>query len=249
MNTTLRTTVAALLAIAGISGSAQAAPIIIDTFLSPTQSLTAGPGGPNPTNRVVFGTNSSILGGERDMTLLRTNGSGRVSANVGITYTNGGVIFSSPSDTIGSLMLMYDGIDGSANTNFSLLNVDLTDSGSNDRFHLRGGADIANGQFVVTVYSSATNFSRYAATVPTNTLDPSLFTDFYFLFTDMTPTGGGANFGQVRAIALELNGLNAPSVDLVLSVFEVIPEMSVSWVLGVLPVIALLRHRLARQKR
>ena len=99
--------------LAPLSG-AHAAEIVIDTFMT-AQSTTG----------VVDG--AGILGGERDASV---NGGNLLNISGGTAQMN------LPSDQTGLfIILTWDGNDGSTTVGY-LLNEDLTDGGSNDRFYL-----------------------------------------------------------------------------------------------------------------
>ncbi len=229
--------------------NAPAAYVYVDTFTSPTQTVEVAGGGPATTFQY---TNSTVaVGGEREVLLARTNSSSLITSFIASSLTNG-ITYASPATAYGFARLTYDGIDGTNGAdsiNFGgLASLDLTDGGNNDRFHVRGGADVAGGQFIITVYSSETDYSVQALAVPgTGIADPVNFTNFFFTFAGMTDFGNGADFANVNAIVLELNGLSQAGVDLGVNLFVAIPEPTGWWIASALGAVALLRRRLIRK--
>lgn len=214
----------------------------IDAFTVPTQVvLTNGPS-------VLFDyTNSAVaLGGERELLLTVTNDGVGLYADVAQTLVSG-LTYAQNASGRGYVQAIYDGQDGSSNLNFSGLgNFDLT-QGGNDQFQVRGGADLANGEIIVTVYSSASDYSRQAISVPPGT--DGAFTNFYFSFVGMADFGAGANFAQVNAIVLELNGLNASSIEMGVDLFLAIPEPFSLWPIAGMACVAVLGRRLRRRTK
>ncbi|MCC6354922.1 MAG: hypothetical protein IT577_13620 [Verrucomicrobiae bacterium] len=238
---------AACLTLCGV-GPATATYIYIDTFSSPTQSLSTGVGG--AATNVFDYTNSTVaVGNERELLLVRTNETtGVPMTSIVASSLSNGITYATPANGLGYVRAIYDGVDASSNLNFSgLASLDLTDGGNNDRFQIRGGADVSNGFFIVTVYSSASDYSQQVLPVPANTFLESAFTNFYFTFTGMTDFGNGANFEDVNAIVLELNGLSQPGIDFRLNLFVAIPEPSGWWPAAGLAAVVLLRRRLTRK--
>lgn len=212
--------------------------IDIDTFYS-NQTVTLGAGGPG----MAFGSTNAqgvALGDERDILVTRTNTDGANIAQVGALLGTNVLVFNENNFAYGSVAVVYDGIDGSSETNFSGLgSFDLTEGGLNDQFWIRGGADIAGGFFTLSVFSSSNDYSTLTWAVP-----GSLGNDFFIPFSGMTNFGSGADFMDVNAIVFEMNGLGQAGLDIGISIFAVIPEPLVLWPLSALAAIALLRRRL-----
>lgn len=226
----------------------RAAYVYVDTFTSPTQSLTVAFGGPGSDYSY---TNSSVaVGGEREALLVRTNTSTDVTSFIASSLTNG-ITYGAPGSALGYARVIYDGVDGSngaASVNYAgLASLDLTDGGINDQFHIRGGAEINGGQFIITVYSTSNDYSVQTLAVPNVGTEAFQFTNFFFSFAGMTDFGSGADFTDVNAIILELNGLSQAGVDMGLNLFVAIPEPTGWWIASALGAIVMLRRRLTRK--
>lgn len=246
MRSLLRPTMVATFFLA--ASQAPAAYVYIDTFTSPTQTLEVAAGGPGSDYDY---TNSTVaVGGEREALLVRTNTSTDVTSFIASSISNG-ITYASPATAFGYAQLTYDGIDGTngaGSINYAGLgSLDLTDGGINDQFLVRGGADVAGGQFIITVYSSSNNYSVQTLAVPGVGNDPANFTNFFFSFVGMTDFGTGADFTDVNAIVLTLNGQNQQGIDMGLNLFVAIPEPIAWWPIAGFAGIAFLRRRLARK--
>lgn len=226
------------------AAQADAAYVYVDTFTSPTQnvSLVSGPGS------TFEYTNSTVaVGGEREILLSVTNAGSFTFARVAQTLPDG-LAYETTGDSLGYVRAIYDGTDGSSNINFTGLgNFDLTGGGPNDRFQIRGGADNPGGEFIVTIYSSESDYSRQTLSIPGGTGTAGTFTNFFFAFADMTDFGAGADFKKVNAIVLEMNGLAQAGIEIGLNLFVAIPEPIAWWPLTGLAAVVLLRRRLARK--
>jgi hypothetical protein len=231
--------------------SASATYIYIDTFTSPTQSLSTGAGGV-ATNIFQYTNSTVALGGEREVLLVRTNTTTGVPiTSIVASSLSNGLTYATPANGLGYVRATYDGIDASTNLNFpGLGSFDLTDNGANTLFQIRAGADTthSNGLIIVTVYSSATDYSRQVLAAPPVGTLASQFTNLFFSFAGMDNFGAGADFTDVNAIVLELNGLADAGIDMGLNLFVAVPEPGVFWLLGSVPILLLLRRRIPRKR-
>jgi hypothetical protein len=184
------------------------ADVIIDDFDTYQSITVAGPPA-GPASTFASQLTLEALGGERDVMLARTSSnSGAVAVDI-----SGSVVsqlsYASAPFTTGGLLLVYDGVDGSATLNYTGLGgLDLTQSGVNTGILLRSVSDLGSS-LTFTIYTDATRFST--ATLPI-LADPSFtFADYFTPFLSFTALGvnGGANFANVGAITLELDGSTA----------------------------------------
>ncbi len=221
----------------------QAGYLSIDAFTAPTQVLVTN----GPSVLFDYTNSAGALGVERELLLAVTNDGFGLYAAVAELLVDG-LEYDQNASGRGYVQAIYDGQDGSSNLNFSGLgDFDLTQSGANDQFQIRGGADIANGEIIVTVYSSASDYSRQVLSVPAGT--DFTYTNFYFSFVGMTDFGAGADFTQVNAIVLELNGLKASSVEMGIDLFLAIPEPFAVWPVAGMACVVLLGRRLRRRAK
>lgn len=181
-----------------------------------------------------FTNAAEALGGERDIFLERTNGTGRVAVDVGLSVV-GAFDFASNSGTEGRASLVWDGVDGIAATNYTgLASADLTGGGANNIFKVGTVSDLG-ASLTLRVYTDAANYSESTALIPA---DPNfVFAYMWFPFTNFTVlAGSGANFANVGAVSLLVDGTGFPATDVGLSIFiaQQVPEpaSAVLWLLG-----------------
>ncbi|MBN1852554.1 MAG: DUF11 domain-containing protein [Pirellulales bacterium] len=175
--------------------------IPIDDFTS-SQSLNASSGGPTSNNSAL--DDASVLGGERDMYVEVTGGSG--TANFDSNFVGSGVL--NIQTSIGASVLAHvtwDGDDDDATTldATGLGSLDITDSSGNTMtsFELEYKID-HNEQLTLFAYSSAANWSQRVFNISdtagiTETIEVD-FADF------VTGSGTGADFTNIGALRLQL---------------------------------------------
>jgi hypothetical protein len=174
-----------------------------DTF----QTISA----PGPSGSAAdYIADSSVLGDERDIQAQVTSGVSGESVDVS-TDTGGNSIYSHSQGvtTQGWSQIVWDGPDHNATTidYTGLGGVDLTNGSLSDRFVIGiAHKDSPQATILMTVYTDQDNWSEY--TLPMPTLINSL-TEFQLLFADFT-TGSGASgpadFTNVGAVALMVDG-------------------------------------------
>ena len=87
--------------------------------------------------------------------------------------------------------------------------LDLTEGGANVALRLIIGADQNNGIATMTVYTDAANYSRAAVPIP-NTVTGAADAKIYIRLQDfVTAAGNGADFTNVGAVQLEIEGVAA----------------------------------------
>jgi hypothetical protein len=179
-------------------GSAQA--ITIDDF-SVTQLLSD----PGTSSGTVLGASTSIIGTERDATVVRVTGAdpATLAFNSGATGT-----MSIANGTGGTSMstIVWDGVGAAG-----LGGVDLTDGGAQDAFDLRVIANDFAAQVTITVTDSLANISTLTLASPGGIPGPA---SIPFLF-EYGSFAGTANFLDINSITLGVNAnLNATDIEL-----------------------------------
>jgi len=186
-------------------------------------------GGPpnGPLNGMSFLTDPIVLGGERDLDVSRTSiNSGGVSVDTNASFL-GALAYSSSPATTGFATVTYDGTDGSSGIAYrGLGGVDLTQSNVNTGVAIGTTSDIgASATF--TIYTDATHYSSVDVPVVADT--SFTFTNYFVRFSDFQALGasGGADFKDVGAITLYLNGTTKPGTDIGVDYFvATVPEPS-----------------------
>lgn len=167
---------------------------------------------PGATNASVM-TGAGILGGEREIQVTLLGGSNNGSDVIG-SVSSGSFTLDSGATLDTSTLITWDGTDGDPNNALNptgLGGVDLTNGGLDDAFLAQGVFSDQPFELVITVYTTAGQFSTLTRSFP----DIPIPNNFAFLFTDFVPTGGGADFSNVGAITLMITSL-APALDVVI---------------------------------
>lgn len=197
--------------------SAYAAPIVIDGFQT-AQQVADNPAGPVPDSSAVVA--GEVLGGERDLTVGgATSTLGVVSS---VVANSGEFKISNGPDTISTTTLIYDGVDGDANSADvnGLGGVDLVD-GTNTGFEFT--VEFSDFAFDYELFV----FDGVATESATGTLPAPIFGtgDEQTVFISFSSFSGALDFTDVGFIALELT-TTTKAGDLVVSDFSVVPEPS-----------------------
>jgi len=205
--------------------------VTIDNF-SGAQTLLANSGTPTDDDFLAGG----MLGGERDISIGHVSGPSNVDLSVD-SGGNGRLSYSEGSETQGTAVLVWDGVDTStAVDTVGLTPADLTDAGASNSIAFQLLSTDFSGSIVVTLWSGAGNSSTGTLVVPSligsPTAAPLLFSSFSIA------TGTGANFAAVTAIQMELITPNSGTdwqIDLIESTFtaEAVPEPA-TWVLALI---------------
>ena len=163
-----------------------------------------------------FQQQSNILGGERDITLTVLTGSvGRVfTAGV----SDGQFVIACPNGASGSVVVQYDGVDGSANLSLTpgLGGLDLTAS-NGVGFKVSATSDISTS-FSVTAYSGNGNKGSVSKTVVGN---PDVVTDYLIAFSEYPST---VDFTDIVALELTVNANE--NVDFFINTFVTYGEVT-----------------------
>lgn len=216
-------------------GAAHAATIVIDSFITPdpeavyaVNMLHAGP--------VVIDKHfgPGILGGERDF-LLEVNGMLQMNSYTGTTG-EGLLVYGAGPNSGSQLVLQYDGIDGVGGDTATMsapmgttlintqgLNIDLTDSGTNDRFRFEfmsadAGPDMGTFPLSISLYSPA-------GVATFDGLVSELYTpfDYEVLFSEFLASPD-FTFADVTSIDIAFNSTGQVAVDFELARISVVPE-------------------------
>lgn len=214
----LRAMTVAVASCVGLMASAPTAgALTIDDFGA--GSLTFVPAATTADTQVIGG----MLGGERDESVTNSSASGGILAGAsGSAYSYGALSAS------GSALLVWDGTDASAALDSSGLGgVDLTEGGTQAGFSIEIVANDFVAPLVLTVYSSASDFSQISVLTPGG-IPSGPSQTVLVAFKDFAPTGAGADFTNAGALTLLIDGLSQPQLDLSLGSFAtstmVVPE-------------------------
>jgi hypothetical protein len=213
---------------------------VIDSFETDQATSVFAPVG-SASN---WASGPGILGSERDVTLTLASGVGTTAIASAGEFAYGHIASSE-----GSATLTWDGSDASSSLDaIGLGGVDLTDAGASDGFVMSLLFNDFAASMVLTVYTDAANFSQATAPLPGG-VPPDPQALLKVLFDDFVVAGGtGADFTDVGALSLEIDGSSTPALDVSLDYIETshvsVPEPSTAVsLLSALAAIAWSRRR------
>ncbi len=187
----------------------------IDDYSLTDQAVMASSASPSvETSEIAF----EAIGNARDIQATFTSGSGSVgltisSASEDLTF---GLMFA-----VGSLLVQYDGEDGSISLDATGLAGVSLGSGmpgeavpTGSGFHVETHATGVMDDLVISVYTDATNFSTYRLAIPVS----ATFVEEFIPFSSFTAAqGAGADFNDVGGIeaSIDLSGSAAARVAII----------------------------------
>jgi uncharacterized repeat protein (TIGR01451 family) len=181
----------------------------IDTFDTTAHTATAVSTGPLTDSSVAATVVGEALGGERDLFVSVTSGAGMVQLDAD-AFNQNVLEFMASATANGERRITWDGVDGDGATldPTGLGGVDLTDAGASTALQFVIGADQATGDVLVRVYTDGANWSEATMSIPnTGGAATQTITMPYSSFA--TVAGAGADFTDVGAIELLIEGVNA----------------------------------------
>jgi hypothetical protein len=222
----------ALLIIVGVStllvtSIALAAILPIDDLNGGQQNLSAF-----DTSPVVFEAVSYGLGGERDVEVWWDSGFGDVSVGIdrGLPPGSNYLAFSLDSDTTGHAFVIWDGTDGVAALDPDGLcsnpgcsggtGVDLTDVSTNDALHFKVLSSDHQIDVNINVFSgNEANYKYFPLQLPAD-IAFGRQVDIIMPFADFQDGGSGADFNNVGAIRMLIDGRIATAAEVTLDSFQ-----------------------------
>jgi hypothetical protein len=225
-NLLVRTTLAAaILALASLP-PADAAPILIDDFITP-QEVTATAGAPNASSSIAA---AEAIGGERDISVDMASGFTSLSLSIN-PFGAELLVHDSGASVLGSSMVVWDGPDGDPTSldPMGLGGIDLTGGGLLSAFRLSYLSIDLTGEVTMTVYdaSDATGdtWSQLTMILPGGVFAPLAVDAAYADFTTVG-LNGAASFSNVGAISMKIANNTTGSLDVLLQRVECVPEPS-----------------------
>jgi hypothetical protein len=207
--------------------------IRIDDFSTAQTAFVFG--GPGFDSNQVSG--AGILGGERDLAVVLNSGS---VASIDVAL--GSLAYWQLFASLGTGVIVWDGPDGSPVVDYTGLGgVDFTDGGGENSVVIPLLSNNLSAPLVLTAYTDASNFST--ATVNTPGGVPPLV-DLTVLFTDFVDTGplGGADFANIGAFSLFIDGNATPDLNLDVAAMTPEPSTATLLVFGILVLMTIRRR-------
>jgi hypothetical protein len=184
---------------------------------------------------------SGILGGERDVEVT-------LVASIGITMavSGGNFAYGQLGASLGTTRIVWDGMDGDSLLNpTGLGGIDFTEAGAEDQIAIPLLVSNSSSQVTLEAYTDAANFSRATVSLPGSVPPQQSLSVRFVDFTD-AGVSGGADFTNIGAFSLYIDGSSTPGLT---AVFDtVMPEPSTGTLLlfGILMLASIRRYRWAR---
>lgn len=178
---------------------------VIDSFNQTQQEALAQTGGSTTDENSADAPEA--LGGERDLFVMLTSGTGSVQLRVLAFGVNPVLQFDNSAGVVGERTATWDGQDNDGDdlNPTGLGGVDLTDGGASTAFNLLIGADNPNGLVTIRVFTDGLNWSQGSVAIP-NTGGLATSTVILDFSSFIVGGGSGADFSNVGAIQLMIEG-------------------------------------------
>jgi uncharacterized repeat protein (TIGR01451 family) len=175
---------------------------VIDPFSTTAQSVVANSGTPTASSAIAA---PEAIGGTR--TLIATYASGAQSLAVDVIPGAQILTYNSGFGVDGSVLVQYDGDTNAGTFNRTGLGSQNL-RGSSTTASLAGIqlsvlGDQANAQAFVRIFTNATDFSTATIQIPTSSTNQDVFVPF----SQFVNSGAGADFTNVGAIEVEIDGV------------------------------------------
>lgn len=203
--------------------------VMIDDFSTTQTTAVFSPG----TTASGQASGAGILGGERDMTVTRVSGVGvtMIASTGALSYGHTG-----SSEAMG--LIVWDGPDASIVLDpTGLGGADFTDGGLSDVVAVSLSFNDFSTPIIFTAYTDAANFSTATVLSPGN-IPPDPATVLTVAFADFVTAGGaGADFSNIGAFSLLIDGSAISALDLEILSVETnaaasVPEPSTALLVG-----------------
>jgi len=196
-----------------LAGAEDARAILIDDFSTGQAAFVITPAGSGESRA----SGPGILGGEREMMLTLVPGFG--SVGVGMSVSGDAMTYGHFASSQGTGRITWDGADGSSTLDpTGLGGVDFTNAGTEDRIGIPVLVNNLAATMTLIAYTDAVNYSTATVSLP-GSVPPQ--TPLSVLFTDFTAVGTGADFTNIGAFSLFIDGSSTPGLTVG---FATIPE-------------------------
>jgi hypothetical protein len=218
----LRATLVALSCSLLLAGIVLAAAVNIDTFNDGAIDLVANSSTNSASTQV--DVTSGVLGNERDGLVTWSSGTGG-NVNLETDVSDSNVCeFTQDSGIAGTASLTWDGNDNDPSLDATgLSSQDLTDSNTNTGILVEVTHNEGQIDLTVEAYTDGSNWSDYTLRLSgglTETTDPNHL-DLFFPFDNFTTqAGSGADFSNIGAVVLEIDGTIASGADVTIDSLE-----------------------------
>jgi hypothetical protein len=204
----------------------EARSITIDAWTVDQTTTASSPAGSAST--VVTGV--GILGGEREISVTRTSG-----PVVTMSSGSGSLAYGQIAGALGTGTVIWDGVDGGGTLDpTGLGGVDFTDGAASTAITIPILFSDLPGVLRLTAYTDGANWSQAVIGLPGN-IPPDPQSALTVLFSSFSVLGGsGADFGNIGAFVLEVDGTGHAGLDLETGTIETVatPELHTVFLIG-----------------
>jgi hypothetical protein len=195
-------------------GLARGEALVIDDWSAPHAASVLSPDGTATT----LATGSGILGGEREITVTRSSGVAITMAASGGSLAHGQI-----AGSLGTGEVIWDGTDGGGALDpIGLGGVDLTDALIAAAISISLFFDDVPLSLALTVWTDAANASEMVVSLPGG-IPPDPPLGLVLAFASFTVvSGAGADFTNVGAVRLAINGSASAGLDLEIGPVETV---------------------------
>jgi hypothetical protein len=205
----------------------EARSITIDAWSAEQTTTVISPSGSATT----VATGAGILGGEREITLTRASG-----VAVTMAASGGSLAYGQIAGSVGTGTVIWDGVDGGGALDpTGLGGVDFTDAATSAAISIPLLFNDLPASLRLTAYTDGANASQVTVALPGG-IPPDPQTALTILFSSFSVLSGtGADFSNIGAFILEVDGSAAAGLDLEVGAVETIPtpEPRTAFLLGV----------------
>jgi len=206
---------------------AEARSLTIDDWSDAQTTTVISPSGSATT----LATGVGILGGEREITVTRTSG-----VAVTMAASGGSLAYGQIAGSLGTGTVIWDGVDGGGGLDpTGLGGVDFTDAATSAAISIPLLFDDLSASLTLIAYTDGANSSQVSVTLP-GSIPPDPQGVLTIPFSSFSVLSGtGADFSNIGAFTLEIDGTTAPGLDFEMGAATTgpVPEPRTALLLGV----------------
>jgi hypothetical protein len=223
----------------------EARSITIDAWTTEQTTTVSSPASSAST----VATGAGVLGGEREISVTRASG-----PVVTMSASSGSLAYGQIAGALGTGSVIWDGVDGGGALDpTGLGGVDFTDAATSTEISIPLLFSDLPGVLTLTAYTDGANASQFTMVLPGG-IPPDPQSVLTILFSSFgVLAGSGADFSNIGAFVLEVDGSSQAGLDFETGVIQTIatPELQTAFLLGagLIGLSLLGRRRVARTRR